>query len=475
MSNMSFYFHKWLKQNWNNLTDVVSFSDYRLIKKQYLEEINNEVNLTTLNQDNGIIVAKNNFVLLIVEKWLYRQSSFYETNVQKMFKEHIDARTALINKFLLNKSDGMFYDFDSSKKCNVKNYHVINQFYAFWCNFSSNRQLALSLINEIEDKEDDLFVVFMGLRRLSLYDEANKIGKLIGFKLDDYRPNISTNTCSLLRFYSPEESLSLIKETGFDTYDYSMDSENDFFVANCYLENALKLKQFADGLGLKCNQTHSIFPVWHKSYDENTIKKRTEYTKRILEISKILGAQNCIVHPINDFNEKQNFKFYQQFLPLAKELNINIATENMWNWDGSKASLAACSNHNNYKALLKLVNDNHFVACVDIGHAEMFGLETSASKMIESLGKYVKCIHIHDNDCHSDRHGLPFSESIDFDLILDSLARIDYQGDITFECDGFINRMPKELHKSCLRLMFETGLYLRDELLIRRKAICLEK
>lgn len=472
---MSFYFHKWLKQNWNNLTDVVSFSDYRLIKKQYLEEINNEVNLTTLNQDNGIIVAKNNFILLIVEKWLYRQSSFYETNVQKMFREHIDARTALINKFLLNKSDGMFYDFDTSKKCNVKNYHVINQFYAFWCNFSSNRQLALSLINEIEDKEDDLFVVFMGLRRLSLYDEANKIGKLIGFKLDDYRPNISTNTCSLLRFYSPEESLSLIKETGFYTYDYSMDSENDFFVANCYLENALKLKQFADGLGLKCNQTHSIFPVWHKSYDENTIKKRTEYTKRILEISKILGAKNCIVHPINNFNEEQNFKFYQQFLPLAKELNINIATENMWNWDERKASLAACSNHNNYKALLELVNDNHFVACVDIGHAEMFGLETSASKMIESLGKYVKCIHIHDNDCHSDRHGLPFSESIDFDLILDSLARIDYQGDITFECDGFINRMPKELHKSCLRLMFETGLYLRDELLIRRKAICLEK
>ena len=472
---MSFYFHKWLKQNWNNLTDVVSFSDYRLIKKQYLEEINNEVNLTTLNQDNGIIIAKNNFILLIVEKWLYRQSSFYETNVQKMFREHIDARTALINKFLLNKSDDMFYDFDTSKKCIVKNYHVINQFYAFWCNFSSNRQLALSLINEIEDKEDDLFVVFMGLRRLSLYDEANNIGKLIGFKLDDYRPNISTNTCSLLRFYSPEESLSLIKETGFDTYDYSMDSENDFFVANCYLENALKLKQFADNLGLKCNQTHSIFPVWHKSYDENTIKKRTEYTKRILEISKILGAKNCIVHPINDFNEKQNFNFYQQFLPLAKELNINIATENMWNWDGSKASLAACSNHNNYKALLELVNDNHFVACVDIGHAEMFGLETSASKMIESLGKYVKCIHIHDNDCHSDRHGLPFSETIDFDLILDSLARIDYQGDITFECDGFINRMPKELHKNCLKLMFETGLYLRDELLIRRKAICLEK
>ena len=472
---MSFYFHKWLKQNWNNLTDVVSFSDYRLIKKQYLEEINNEVNLTTLNQDNGIIIAKNNFILLIVEKWLYRQSSFYETNVQKTFREHIDARTALINKFLLNKSDDMFYDFDTSKKCIVKNYHVINQFYAFWCNFSSSRQLASSLINEIEDKEDDLFVVFMGLRRLSLYDEANKIGKLIGFKLDDYRPNISTNTCSLLRFYSPEESLSLIKETGFDTYDYSMDSENDFFVANCYLENALKLKQFADNLGLKCNQTHSIFPVWHKSYDENTIKKRTEYTKRILEISKILGAKNCIVHPINDFNEKQNFKFYQQFLPLTKELNINIATENMWNWDGSKASLAACSNHNNYKALLELVNDNHFVACVDVGHAEMFGLETSASKMIESLGKYVKCIHIHDNDCHSDRHGLPFSESIDFDLILDSLARIDYQGDITFECDGFINRMPKELHKNCLKLMFETGLYLRDELLIRRKAICLEK
>ena len=102
---------------------------------------------------------------------------------------------------------------------------------------------------------------------------------------------------------------------------------------------------------------------------------------------------------------------------------------------------------------------------------DLASFDATGSKMIRKQND----MHIHDNDCHFDRHGLPFSESIDFDLILDSLARIDYQGDITFECDGFINRMPKELHRSCLRLMFETGLYLRDELLIRRKAICLEK
>ena len=472
---MGFYFYEWLKQNWNNLIDVVSFSDYQLIKKHYLKEINSEDNLTSLSQENNIIIAENNFILLILEKWLYRQSHIHDISFKKSYKEHIYARTALINKYLLNKKDGLFYDYNLSNCSHTNNNFVLNQFYAFWCDFLSNKQLALSLIKNLSDLGNNLFVVFMGLRRLTLLNEANKIGKMMGYKTDNYWPSISTNTCTLLKFYSPVKSLLLIKEAGFDTFDYSMDIECDFFASDHYIDNAYKLKEFANKSGLKCNQTHSIFPVWHKTFNNCEIEKRTEYTKRILKISKILGANCCVVHPINDFDEQKNYYFYQQFLPLAKELKIYIATENMWNWCGDSASLAACSNHNNYKALLELVNDDHFVACVDIGHAEMNGLETSSCVLIEALGNYVKCIHIHDNDCHFDRHGLPFTEKIDFDLILDSLARINYRGDITFECDGFLYRMPKNLHKACLKMMYKIGLYLRAELLIRRKAICIKK
>ena len=315
----------------------------------------------------------------------------------------------------------------------------------------------------------------MGLRKLGLFSDANRIGQIIDYKVDDYYPRISTNTASLSNFHAPIESLALIKKAGFDTFDYSMEKPDKFFTSDDYLNKAIKLRKYADKIGLKCNQTHSIFPVWNKSLSEDEIKNRTLYTKRIIEITKILGGICCVIHPINDFDEYQNYDYFNQYLPLARKLNVNIACENMYNWENDKATLASCSNHHNYEKLLNMINDSCFVACLDIGHAEMDGLETSAVEMIERLGKKLKCLHIHDNDLHYDRHGLPLSEKIDFDLVLDALARIDYHGDITIECDGFILRMPPELHLSCLKMLYAIGIYLRNELLIRRKALCIKK
>lgn len=468
-------FIKWIKEYWNELVDIVSRDLYFDIKNKYLIEINNEINLINLSTSQGKISVENNFVLLLLEKWLYRHASIYDIENKRMYREHSEARTALINRYLYKKEDGFFYDYDLKTNKSYEAFKPIDQYYAYWLGFSNNRKQALNLLKEVDNKNPMLFVVFMGLRRLGLIKEAKRIGEVIGYKVSYYNPRISTNTCPLLRYYSPEKSLELIKEAGFDTYDYSMESPNELFVEDDYLIRAKRLRSFADELGLTCNQTHAIFPVWHKTYDEKEVEIRTMYTKRILEISKILGGVCCVIHPINDFNEEQNCQYFRQFLPLAEKLEINIATENMWNWEGSKASLAACSNHDNFKKLLEMVNHPNFVACVDLGHAEMDGLNTAAPKMIENLGDYVKCLHIHDNDLHFDRHQLPFSEKIDFDLILDSLARIDYQGDITFECDGFLTCMPKELHLSSLRLMHKIGLFLKNELLIRRKAICLKK
>ena len=469
------HFNNWLKDYWNSQVDIVPFLVYDDVKSQYLLVTKNEIDLSTLLEENGSFTVRENFILLLLEKWLFRQASILDIDYKTLYRNHYEGRTALIYRYLFNKESGYFHDFDTNSNKMVEDYNPIDQFFAYWLNLSSNNENAKQLLKIIDNNDPNLFIVFMGLRRLGLIKEANKIGQVIGFKVDEYNPNISTNTCPLLRCYNPHECLKMIKEAGFSYFDYSMESPNEFFTSDDYLENAKALKQYADSLGLSCNQTHSIFPVWHKTYEKEEVDKRIEYTKRILKISKILGAKNSVVHPINDFNEQQNFEFYQDFLPLAHELDINIATENMWNWEKDKASLAACSNHNNYKALIDLINDDHFCACVDIGHTEMGGLETSAVQMIEKLANKVTCLHIHDNDCHFDRHSLPLTEQIDFDLVLDALVRIDYQGDITFECDGFIDRMPKELHSDCLKLMYQVGHYLKGELLIRRKAICLKK
>ena len=471
MNNKKF-FKNWLNENWNKLIDIVPFHIYEKAKKQYLIEINNEHWIHELSQSGGFYDVEENAIMYLFEKWLYRQANVHDKDAMTLYRDNSNGRIALIMRYLFNKEDGLFYSYDISQKRRIKTYNPNHQFYLFWINLSARKDLALSLLKEIVENN---YVIFMGLRRLGLVEEANKIGRHIGYVIDSYNPSIVTTNCGLTKARSREESIKLIKEAGFDAYDLSMMQVSDFFVSDDYLDNAKRLKEYTDKLGIKCTQTHSIFPVYHKTVDLEESSRRILYTKRILEISKILGAKNCIVHPINDFDEQSNFELFQKFLPTAHKLDINIATENMWNWDNGHASLAACSNHNNFKALLDLVNDDHFVACVDVGHAEMYGLQTSAPLMIETLGKYVKCLHLHDNELHYDRHNLVLVEKIDFDLILDSLARINYQGDITFECDGFISRMPPKLHPSCLKAMYNIGLYLKQELLIRRKAKCLKK
>ena len=113
----------------------------------------------------------------------------------------------------------------------------------------------------------------------------------------------------------------------------------------------------------------------------------------------------------------------------------------MWNWDRTKdkSSFAACATGEDFKKHIDVVNDDFFVACLDIGHAEMCGSGDGAVNMIKTLGYRLAALHIHDNDRWHDNHQIPFSMSIDFDQIVKALKEINYQGYFTLEADQFLN------------------------------------
>ena len=94
------------------------------------------------------------------------------------------------------------------------------------------------------------------------------------------------------------------------------------------------------------------------------------------------------------------------------------------------------------------VNDEYFVACLDIGHAEMKGSNTSAPEMIRALGKRLKALHIHDNDKLHDSHQIPFSMNIDFVAVVQALKEIGYDGYLTLEASRYLGCFSKEdVHK----------------------------
>ncbi len=256
---------------------------------------------------------------------------------------------------------------------------------------------------------------------------------------------ISTEIASAAKIIGEEKAVEYVAKAGFDAWDFSMFSmcrynhgtnsllENDHPLASDnYLAFARKLKQIGLDSGIHCNQSHAPFPV--------KCKEIRGYLKRAIECTAEAGGKICVIHPNNDKTAQENSEMYLELLPFAKEYGVKIATENMWNWDKEKdqSSFAACATPKSFCDHVDVINDDFMVACLDIGHAEMRGSDTTTVEMIKALGHRLEALHIHDNDKWHDSHQIPFSMDIDFMPILKALKAINYNGYFTLEADCFL-------------------------------------
>ena len=257
---------------------------------------------------------------------------------------------------------------------------------------------------------------------------------------------ISTEIASIAKIVGMEKAVELCAKAGFDAWDFSLFDmcridwgtglpleEKNPLNGSEYLAFAKKLKKIGLDNGIICNQSHAPFPVY--------VPAVCSYLKRAIECTAEAGGEICVIHPDNFKTAEQNAEMYAELLPFAKECGVKIATENMWCWDQEKneSSFAACATGEDFKKHIDVINDDFFVACLDLGHAEMRGSGDGAVNMIKTLGSRIQALHIHDNDCWHDSHQIPFSMTIDFDAIVKALKEIDYQGYFTLEADTYLN------------------------------------
>lgn len=255
----------------------------------------------------------------------------------------------------------------------------------------------------------------------------------------------STEIGSASKIIGEEKAVECCAKAGFDAWDFSMfdmaryDWKNSKFIENGhplngenYLAFARKLKKIGEDSEIVCNQSHAPFPTNIPGIDS--------YLMRAIECTAEAGGKICVIHPMNSAGASENAEMFSKLLPFAKECGVKIATENMFNWDGEAdvARFAACMTPESFNEHLDAVNDDYFVACLDIGHAEMKGTNTNAPEMIRSLGKRLATLHIHDNDKHHDSHQIPFSMNIDFAAVVKALKDIGYSGYLTLEADRYL-------------------------------------
>lgn len=268
------------------------------------------------------------------------------------------------------------------------------------------------------------------------------------------------------RLYGYEGGVQKLAEIGFDAYDFTLfdmtEQQNDPMTRPDYKETCFKLRKAAEKAGIVCNQTHAPFPSY-KAGDENYNGTIQWHLIRALEVTSLLGGEICVIHPVNLWSAEDNAeKLFRPLEPYAKKFGVKIALENMWTYSNEqgKALPCACSTAEDFLRHLNLLDPEHFVACLDIGHAEMLGDCVSAPELIRALGKRLKCLHVHDNDKVHDLHSFPYVGNIDWDPIYTALRETGYDGDFTFEAILGYFRLPPELLLDSMKLLHATGRYM---------------
>lgn len=251
---------------------------------------------------------------------------------------------------------------------------------------------------------------------------------------------ISTEIGSLSSIVGEEKAIEYVARAGFDGWDFSMsamcvyDSDHRAYRAGVhplsgreYLQFARRLKQIGLDNGIVCNQSHAPHPV--------CFPDAIPWMMRAIECTAEAGGSICVIHPDSSKTVQENAEMYDELIAFADQCGVTVATENMWGWDPKKdqATVASCTTAASFCEHIDAVSRGRLAACVDVGHAQMRGCETSAAELIRALGHRVQAVHLHDNDQWHDSHQIPFSMDIDFEPIVQALADIDYRGWFTLE------------------------------------------
>ena len=226
-----------------------------------------------------------------------------------------------------------------------------------------------------------------------------------------------------------EEIVKMIHDAGFRYIDIGInrricDSPEG-------LEEAKRIRDYAESLGMKFIQAHS--PEGNPLSPEKQ-ERMVQLTNRSIEICKILGVTQTVVHAgwKKDIGEEQYFKenldFYKQLYPTMEKYDVNVLIEN-----SSTRNLGEYTYFFTGKQMvdfLKYANHPLLHAVWDSGHGNTEG---GQYEHLVTLGKELYGVHIHDNSGNGDEHIIPYLGTLNMDDVMNGLIDAGYQGYFTFE------------------------------------------
>lgn len=235
-----------------------------------------------------------------------------------------------------------------------------------------------------------------------------------------------------------EDVYNKIKEHGFDCIDYGTASD-DMWIYNLsgddFLKKATRERELLKRAGIEVSQVHGPWRYPPKDETSEDIADRMHKMKKSMEFASILGCKNWVIHPLmpygiqdkgTEFEQKtwdSNLKFMTDLVKIAREYDITICLENM---PFKEFSLSKPSD---ILRLVKTINDDRLMVCLDTGHINVFE-ELSPADAVKELAPYLKALHIHDNDGRDDYHCIPYFGTVNWKNFIKALK--ESAVDVTF-------------------------------------------
>lgn len=276
---------------------------------------------------------------------------------------------------------------------------------------------------------------------------------------------LSVELYTLSTKFGDFKAVETVKEAGFDAIDYSYywENEKEEVLGDGYKQYAESLKKHLDEVGIECNQAHAPFSLEYGCRFDETDKKYL-YLVHSIESAAILGAENIIVHALGvpkDVDLKEyNVEFYRSLVPYCKKFGINVAVENLFEYDKKRRCFVGrFGSPAELNDMVETIDSERITACIDVGHASLTGYEPE-DFIADVNPHYLKALHIQDNDYLGDRHILPYLGCFNWNAVMTALKKVGYDGYLTFEIFNYLSRFPEELALDALKFAVAVGKHL---------------